>query len=352
MGRKLKIATVVGARPQFIKAAVLRTLAPTFGIEEVLVHTGQHYDHAMSDVFFSELGVKPADFKMNLGQRSHAAMTAEIMTNLEKILQSDHFDWCLVYGDTNSTLAAALTAAKLHIPVCHVESGLRSFNKSMPEEINRILTDHVSDLLFCPTRESVKNLQRENIVDRVHHVGDIMFDAMKMFACKERDRVLEHLSISPERPIALVTLHRADTLGSKHRMKEIIEYVRDAGRDYQLVFPMHPHTRHKLNEYAISLNGFHVVDPQSYLSMQALLSYSGLVMTDSGGLQKEAYFHGVRCITLRDETEWLETVSNGWNRLWKNESYLCNPKPIDDYGSGTAGKAILQKLLETTLESK
>jgi UDP-GlcNAc3NAcA epimerase len=349
MGKPLKIVTVVGARPQFIKAAVLRKRAPDYGIDEVLVHTGQHYDHGMSDVFFSELGIKTADYKLDLQHRSHGGMTGEIMTKFEEILDRESCDWCVVYGDTNSTLAAALTAAKRHIPVCHIEAGLRSFNKMMPEEINRILTDHVSDLLFCPTRDSVANLQRENLTKGVFHVGDIMFDAVKMFAQAAPPAAFwQTLGIDPARPIALVTLHRADTVGDPARMNRVLDYIRAQGQDYQLVFPIHPNTRRKCDEFSISLAGFHLLDPQPYLAMQSLLRAAKLVMTDSGGVQKEAYFHGVRCVTLRDDTEWVETITAGWNRLWTKEQYACAPKPIADYGTGQCSDLILQKLLETT----
>ena len=346
---KLKIVTVVGARPQFVKAAVLRKRSEEYGVHEVLVHTGQHYDHAMSDVFFSELGMRPAEYKLDLQNRSHGGMTGEIMAGVEEILMKEQPDWCVVYGDTNSTVAAALAAAKLHIPICHIEAGLRSFNKKMPEEINRILTDHMSDLLFCSTSVGVDNLANENIQQGVHHVGDIMYDAVRMFskAVPKETFCAEH-GLDPNRPIAAVTLHRAETVGNPERFQEVMAHVREAGREYQLAFPIHPNTRKKCAEFGISTERFILLEPMPYLAMQALLAHSDLVITDSGGVQKEAYFHGLRCLTMRDETEWVETIENGWNRLWTQEDYACDPKPIPEYGTGHSVEKILATMLQAS----
>lgn len=343
---KLKIVTVVGARPQFVKAAVLRKRSEEYSVHEVLVHTGQHYDHAMSDVFFTELGMRPAEYKLDLKNRTHGGMTGEIMAGVEEILMAEKPDWCVVYGDTNSTVAAALAAAKLHIPVCHIEAGLRSFNKKMPEEINRILTDHMSDLLFCSTSVSVTNLGNENIHNGVHHVGDIMYDAVRMFskAVPKESFCAEH-GLDPNRPIAAVTLHRAETVGDPERFAKVLDYVRDAGKDYQLAFPIHPNTRNKCAELGMDLSGFTLLEPLPYLAMQALLAHSDFVITDSGGVQKEAYFHDIRCLTMRDETEWVETIENGWNRLWTQDDYACDPKPISEYGDGKSADLILQHML-------
>lgn len=343
---KLKIVTVVGARPQFVKAAVLRKRSEEFGVHEVLVHTGQHYDHAMSDVFFTELGMRPAEYKLDLKNRTHGGMTGEIMAGVEEILLQEKPDWCVVYGDTNSTVAAALAAAKLHIPVCHIEAGLRSFNKKMPEEINRILTDHVSDLLFCSTSVSVTNLANENIHNGVHHVGDIMYDAVKMFSrAVPKDTFCAEHGLDANRPIAAVTLHRAETVGDPARFQKVLDYVREAGKDYQLAFPIHPNTRNKCAEFGISLEGFHLLEPMPYLAMQALLAHADFVITDSGGVQKEAYFHGLRCLTMRDETEWVETIEAGWNRLWTQPEYACDPQPISEYGNGDCADQILTHML-------
>ena len=260
---KLKILTVVGARPQFVKAAVLRKRSEEYGVHEVLVHTGQHYDHTMSDVFFTELGMRPAEYKLDLKARSHGGMTGEIMAGVEEILIKERPDWCVVYGDTNSTVAAALAASKLHIPVCHIEAGLRSFNKMMPEEINRILTDHMSDLLFCSTSAGLSHLANENITSGVHHVGDIMYDAVKMFAraVPKADFCTEH-GLDENRPIAAVTLHRAETVGDPERFNTVLDYVREAGKNYQLAFPIHPNTRNKCVEFGIDLDGFILVLPR------------------------------------------------------------------------------------------
>ncbi|MGB7316698.1 MAG: UDP-N-acetylglucosamine 2-epimerase (non-hydrolyzing) [Planktotalea sp.] len=349
----MKIVTVVGARPQFVKAAVLRRRCDDFAVQEILVHTGQHYDHAMSDVFFGELGMRAADYKLDLVNRSHAGMTGEIMAGVERILLMEKPDWCVVYGDTNSTLAAALAAAKLHIPVCHIEAGLRSFNKKMPEEINRTLTDHVSDLLFCSTLGSVEQLAAENITRGVHHVGDIMYDAVKMFSkTQSKPEFCAEHGLDPDKPIATVTLHRAETVGVTERFARVLEAMRDVGQGYQLAFPIHPNTLKKSAEFGLSLDGFALLDPMPYLAMQSLLAHSDLVITDSGGIQKEAYFHGTRCVTMRDETEWVETIENGWNRLWTQADYLCVPKAIDDYGNGHSAEEILKIMLDMTPPSQ
>lgn len=340
-----KIVTVVGARPQFVKAAVLRKNVELYGMNEILVHTGQHYDHQMSDIFFSELDIAPPNYKLDLKHRSHATMTGEIMAGVERILEVEKPDWCLVYGDTNSTLAAALAAAKMHVPVCHVEAGLRSFNKLMPEEINRVLTDHLSQSLFCSTDTSVQNLKRENIVEGVYKVGDIMYDAVKMFSkIQTRDQICEKHNLDPGRPIALVTMHRAENVNSSGRLQVLIEKIIELGKDLQLVFPVHPNTLNKIKEYGISLKPIHTISPLSYLETQGLLAQSNLVITDSGGLQKEAYFHGVRCVTMREETEWIETIENGWNRLYKDDQYACEPRHIADYGDGKCSEKILEIL--------
>lgn len=344
----MKILTVVGARPQFVKAAVLRQKCDAYNIQEVLVHTGQHYDHAMSDVFFGELNIRPAEYQMQLSSRSHGGMTGEILAGVEDILHKEKPDWCVVYGDTNSTVAAALAAAKLHVPICHIEAGLRSFNKRMPEEINRILTDHMSDLLFCSTQAGVENLKNENIQENVHHVGDIMYDAVKMFTqAKGRSAIVSEFSLDAEKPIALITLHRAETVSDGDRFKRVLEYIRKMSETHQLVFPVHPNTRQMAECFELSFEGFTILEPLPYLSMQSLLSISDVVVTDSGGVQKEAYFHGVRCVTMREETEWVETIDNGWNRLWTQEDYVCEEQPISEYGTGQSADLMLDRLSKT-----
>lgn len=344
----MKIVTVVGARPQFVKAAVLRRAFVASGIHEILVHSGQHYDDNMSSVFFDEMRIKKPEYSLSLEKRSHGGMTAEILEKFEKILLDEKPEWCLVYGDTNSTIAGALAAAKLHIPICHVEAGLRSFNKAMPEEINRVLTDHVSNLLFCPTHEAVRNLNNEGITSGVHLVGDIMFDAVKDFS--ESDGagklVAGLLKRDVGKRLATMTLHRQENTQSKEKLQELISYAQTFLKDYQIVFPMHPNTANKVKEYGISCEALNVIAPQSYLVMQSMLNTSDLIITDSGGVQKEAYFHGVRCVTMRDETEWVETIAHGWNRLWKTPYYACDPKPIEEYGSGNSAQVMIKLLRE------
>ncbi len=340
---KMKIVSIVGARPQFVKSAVLRKLFLENNIDEILIHTGQHYDHNMSTVFFDEMKIAPPDYNCTLKLRSHGGMTGEILKGVEAILVAEKPDYCLVYGDTNSTVAGALAAAKLHIPVIHVEAGLRSFNKRMPEEINRILTDHASSLLLCSTSTAVENLAKENITNGVHHVGDIMFDAVQQLTHSlDCEQIVGELVERNHKPLACLTLHRQENVHSSKRLLELIEFCRSFESKYQIVFPAHPNTASRIKEHGISIGGIIKIQPLSYLSMQALVNASDLVLTDSGGLQKEAYFHGTRCITLRDETEWLETISSGWNRLWKSPDYTQQPETITEYGEGDAGAKMLR----------
>jgi UDP-GlcNAc3NAcA epimerase len=336
----MKILSIIGARPQFIKAAVFRLQCLENGIDEVLLHTGQHYDADMSSGLFDELGVKQPDIVHKLSERSHGGMTGELLYYIEKQIQEIKPDYLNVYGDTNSTLAGALAASKLHIPVIHIEAGLRSFNKTMPEEINRILTDHVSDYLFCPTTEAVKNLYNENIVKGVHHVGDIMYDAVKIF--KNRFKLPNALKILPNKKLALMTLHRADTTADPERLAELINYCKSFLDEYQVIFPAHPNTKNKLKEFSINIGAIEQLDPVSYLEMQALINEAQLVLTDSGGLQKEAYFHKTPCITLRDETEWVETIASGWNRLWMSKEEMDSKQLISDYGDGNCAEKIIE----------
>lgn len=339
-----KVLTVVGARPQFVKAAVLRRIFDqSDNFEEILVHTGQHFDFNMSGVFFSELGIKKAEYELDINAMSHGAMTGAMLARLESIMREERPDLVLVYGDTNSTLAGALAAAKLHIPVGHVEAGLRSFNKAMPEEINRVLTDHVSRWLFCSTRAGVENLRNESIVEGVHHVGDIMFDAVRLFTSNvDADDVSKAYGVDPQK-LAICTLHRAENFSDAERARRIIDFVAGYSDSHDVLLPLHPGTRKKLQEHGISVDRLKLVDPLPYLEMQKLLSLSKLVLTDSGGLQKEAYFHQVPCLTLRDETEWVETVECGWNALWTHPVF-AERKAITDYGDGNAGEIIYDLL--------
>ena len=312
-----KIVTVVGARPQFIKCAPVSRVLRRSTVE-VLVHTGQHYDQAMSDVFFEQLKIPQPDYELNVGSGTHAVQTGEMLRGIEEVLRCEKPAACLVYGDTNSTLAAALAAAKLHIPVAHVEAGLRSFNRVMPEEINRVLTDHLSRLLFCPTGEAVANLAREGITDGVHQVGNVMQDALFDAA----DIAESHSTILSEHKLVpgsyyLATVHRAENTDRQDNLLGILRALATlAESGHRVVFPVHPRTRKCLSE----LNGtagraIDMIDPVSYLDMVMLTGHAGLVLTDSGGLQNEARWLEVPCVTLREETEWPETVSGGWNLL-------------------------------------
>ncbi|MBE0669806.1 MAG: UDP-N-acetylglucosamine 2-epimerase (non-hydrolyzing) [Anaerolineales bacterium] len=308
------IVTIVGARPQFIKAApVSRALIPFF--HEVMVHTGQHYDYGMSDVFFEEMEIKKPEFNLGIGGGTHAEQTGLMLIELEKILTSVKPDCILVYGDTNSTLAGALAAAKAGIPLAHVEAGLRSYDRTMPEEVNRVLTDHVSNLLFCPTDAAVKNLAKEGIVQGVHRVGDVMYDALlyNLANARAKSKILDQLGLK-KGGYALATVHRAANTDSIERMRSILDGL--GKLDTQVIFPVHPRTRKTINEWEIS-TGANVlmVEPVGYFDMLVLQENSNCILTDSGGVQKEAYLAGVRCITLREDTEWVETVAAGWNKL-------------------------------------
>ncbi|WP_322798426.1 non-hydrolyzing UDP-N-acetylglucosamine 2-epimerase [Thermoflexus sp.] len=360
----MKIVDIVGARPQFIKiTTVLRAIQrynqahPENRIQEVLVHTGQHYDYEMSGVFFDELGLKPPDYHLGVGSGTHGYQTGEMIKRVEEVLLAEKPDLVIVYGDTNSTLAGALAAVKLHIPVAHVEAGLRSFNKRMPEEINRILTDHVSDLLFCPTPTAVENLRREGITKGVYLVGDVMYDAVLQYLAlaEQKSRILERLGLRPE-SYAVATVHRAENTDNPNRLRAIfdgLEAVAQAG--LPVVLPLHPRTRKQAESLGLSLKGVRVLEPVSYLDMLLLEKNARLIITDSGGVQKEAFFFRVPCVTLREETEWVETVETGWNVL-----VGCDPKRIRSaallaqpgaesacpYGDGRAGEKILEALKE------
>jgi UDP-GlcNAc3NAcA epimerase len=319
--KKTKIVTVVGARPQFIKAAaVSRVIRSDFSdrVEEVLVHTGQHYDENMSGVFFEELDIPHPHHNLEISGGSHGAMTGRMLESVERVLQEESPDWLLVYGDTNSTLAGALAAAKLHIPVAHVEAGLRSFNMRMPEEVNRIVADRLSSLLFCPTETAVQNLKTEGLTTGVHQVGDVMYDVALFYRDIARARsTIQHTLGLQGRRFVLATCHRAENTDSPERLQEILKGLATVALDMPVVLPLHPRTRkiieqRKLVHYLVGLT---VLEPLSFLDMVALEQAAHVVFTDSGGVQKEAFFYGVPCVTIRDETEWIETVDLGWNAL-------------------------------------
>lgn len=306
----MKIVTVIGARPQFIKAAAVSAAFREADIDEVIVHTGQHYDPLMSDIFFEELEIPKPQYHFQLGGGGHGAMTGSMLASVEEVLIKEQPDGLLVYGDTNSTIAGALAASKLHIPVIHVEAGLRSYNRAMPEEVNRVLTDHISKLLFCPSEQSASNLKAEGITEGVHVIGDVMADATRIYSQKAAKLDF----VRHEGEYALLTLHRAENTGDLERLKWIFDELNSL--DCKVVFPMHPRMKKLLAEHALELGShIEVVEPYGYLEMLFHLQNATFVLTDSGGLQKEAYWLKRPCITFRPETEWVETVDAGWNRL-------------------------------------
>lgn len=357
----LRIVTIVGARPQFIKvAAVSRQLRKEPGVREVLVHTGQHFDANMSDVFFADLQIPPPDHHLGVAGGGHGEQTGRMLEAVERVLIDERPDAVLVYGDTNSTLAGALAAVKLHIPVAHVEAGLRSFNRRMPEEINRVLTDHAAELLFAPTAAAVRNLRAEGIADgRVHLVGDVMYDAALAFGerAERESRVLDQLGLEPGGFI-LATVHRAENTDDPARLAAVFDGLSAVAREVPVVLPLHPRTAGALERQGVraASDRLRLVEPLGYLDMVMLEKHARLVATDSGGVQKEAYFYGVPCVTLRDETEWVELVDAGWNRLAPPVSADAvsgavlgalgtRGQDVALYGDGTAGARVAALLV-------
>jgi UDP-GlcNAc3NAcA epimerase len=350
-----KIATIVGARPQFIKAAtVSRIISSKKDLKEILVHTGQHYDSNMSKIFFEELDIKTPDFHLGIGGGTYGQNTGRMIEAIERLLVDINPDCVLVYGDTDSTLAATLAAAKMHIPVAHVEAGLRSFNRRMPEELNRVLTDHAASILFAPTGNAMSNLLKEGIDENtIHLVGDVMYDASlfyRRFAKKPTP-----LSIENGRPFYLCTIHRAENTDDKKRLLELLNFINNLSKEKDVILPLHPRTSKSIQ----SLDSFHFlrsvhsIEPVSYFEMTWLVANSDLVITDSGGLQKEAYFHYKPCVTLRGETEWVELVQSGWNLLLNSmsidsfEAFETNNRSADKsdiFGQGNAAKLIVDIL--------
>ena len=354
-----KIVTIVGARPQFIKAAVISRLIRneySERITEFLVHTGQHYDQNMSDIFFKEMMIPEPDINLNVGSGTHGKMTGEMLIKIEEVLIKQNPDIVLVYGDTNSTLAGALAASKRHIPVAHVEAGLRSFNMTMPEEQNRILTDHISTYLFCPTENSVKNLQREGIEKGVFNVGDVMYDA-NLFYRNIIEKLKNKKSIFKEKKLPgdyfLLTIHRAENTDIISNLKSIIAALNDSNKN--VIFPVHPRTNKLIKKYNLKLNeNIYCINPVGYYEMLELEKNCNFIITDSGGVQKEAYFFNKPCITLRNETEWVETIEQGVNFLAGSNkekilSYIKKIKKprnlLNLYGDGNSGYKILERLL-------
>ena len=358
----IKIVTVVGARPQFIKAAaVSRILHDKFSgrLSEALVHTGQHYDAKMSQVFFDELGIPPPKRNLEISGGLHGAMTGRMIEALEKVMLEEQPDWVLVYGDTNSTLAAALAAAKLYIRVAHVESGLRSFNMRMPEEVNRIVADRLSTLLLCPTAEAVENLSKEGLIKGVHLVGDVMYDASLHFSkiADQNPDILARHGVVPKKYI-LATCHRAENTDEPKRLAGIVQGLAILAKSQPVILPLHPRTKAKIAEYGLldDLGDISVIEPVSYLEMIALEKNAAIIVTDSGGVQKEAFFYRVPCVTTREETEWVETVTSGWNTLVSSEASSMvraieripglERLNVSPYGEGNAAERILGVLLD------
>lgn len=355
----MEIITVVGARPQFIKAAVVSRVMRAHGgtVRERIVHTGQHFDPNMSDVFFAELGIPEPFAHLGIGGGTHGQNTGRMIEQIESVLQASKPDWLLVYGDTDSTLAGAVAAAKLHVPIAHVEAGLRSFNREMPEEVNRVLTDHCSELLLTPTAVADANLRREGVDPaRIKRVGDVMYDAALHYSARSdsESSILERLGLAPG-TFVLATIHRQDNTDSPQLMREITAGLANCGSP--VVWPLHPRTRKRLEAHGISLpDTILTCDPVGYLDMVRLEKSARVIATDSGGVQKEAFFHGVPCVTVRDETEWVELVSAGWNQLVEARAEKIaeaiegarKPAERDDsiYGDGTAGARILDELLK------
>lgn len=370
------LLSITGVRPQFVKAAMVCAAAERYNraqdresqVRHLLLNTGQHYDYGMADVFFKQLPLPQPEYNLGIGSGSHGAQTGAMLEKIEQVLQADRPDCVIVYGDTNSTLAGALAAVKLHVPVAHVESGLRSFNRRMPEEINRIVADHVSSLLLCPTHGAVEQLRSEGIVDNVHFTGDVMLDAVQIFSnIAEKDStVLKDLGIAAKRYI-LVTIHRAENTDSPERVGELVETL--CSLEQPTIFSMHPRLRSKLDhepQYRAlgtqlrQAAHVRITQPMPYLDMLHLENNAQLIMTDSGGVQKEAYFLSTPCLTLRDETEWTDTLKDGWNQvvgtsptkilpivrsLWSNNGSTPAGKPVlAVFGDGRAGDHILQIL--------
>jgi len=357
-----KIVTVLGARPQFIKASVVsHAIQASNQLQEVLVHTGQHFDSNMSDVFFEELDMRRPDYFLDIHGCSHGAMTGRMLEQVEKLLLLEKPDAVLVYGDTNSTLAGALAAAKLHIPVAHVEAGLRSFNMAMPEEINRILTDRISRWLFTPTAAAGAHLLREGVAQElIEEVGDVMYDVALHHGSRVNadGRVLECLSLAPKKYV-LLTVHRAENTDYPERLLAIVNGMTAVARTMPVVWPLHPRTRAILKgmgQLDALLPNVHLIDPVGYLDMVQLEKYAAVIATDSGGVQKEAFFYNVPCVTLRDETEWVELVESGWNRLVPptTAEVLCNSvlkalgtagRAVQPYGEGDAARRTVARLV-------
>ncbi|MDB5458496.1 MAG: hypothetical protein JWO72_237 [Caulobacteraceae bacterium] len=345
--RPAKVLTVVGARPQFVKAApVSRAIAAHGGLVEAMVHTGQHFDANMSDVFFEELAIPRPIHRLDIHSGGHGEMTGRMMIALEAVMLNEQPDAVLVYGDTNSTLAAALCAAKLDIPIAHVEAGVRSFDRTMPEEINRVVVDCLAQLLFVPTQAGMRNLENEKVSGRLMMIGDVNYDATLLLTglALRQSAIMQTLGLTPG-GYAVATVHRAAAVDDGGALEEAIGYLRAESARRPIVFPAHPRTRKALKRWNVSTKGLTTIDPVGPLDMHRLLHDCAMVYTDSGGLQKEAYFHRKPCVTLRDVTEWVETIDAGWNRLWRGPDFAPR-HDIADYGFGAAAPAIVAAIAD------
>ena len=381
----MKIVTIVGARPQFIKAAAVNRAIQAINrshrpfsqpyskkkIQEILVHTGQHYDYLMDKIFFNELKLPRPDYHLGVGSGSHARQTAMMLERIEPVLEKEKPEMVLVYGDTNSTLSGALAAAKLNIPVAHVEAGLRSYNRTMPEEVNRLLTDHLSTFLFCPTQQAVQNLLKEGIRNGrakvVKKAGDVMYDSVLFYSkiAEKRSNILKKLNLfTPSSTLRtpnyyLTTLHRAENTDNLKKLKSILQALNEIGKDFPVVLPLHPRTKKMMKAYHLfsETQRIKLIDPVSYLDMLKLEKNAKAILTDSGGVQKEAYWFGVPCFTLRDETEWVETIRSGWNILVGTEKNKIveevgqrdwrkiPPKKRGIFGNGKASERIVRIIM-------
>ncbi len=353
----MKLITIIGARPQFIKAAaVSREIAQHKNIEEIIIHTGQHFDANMSEIFFEQMKIPEPDYNLEINSLTHGAMTGRMIERIEEVLLKEQPDWVLVYGDTNSTIAGSLAAKKLHIKVAHVEAGLRSFNRNMPEEINRILTDKISDILFCPTDTAVQNLQNEGIgrnsLAQIVKSGDVMQDVAIFYSNLAQKPDFE----LPEKFI-LSTIHRAENTDDPKRLTSIFNALSEISNDIPIILPLHPRTKKIISNSQLKTQNSKliIIKPIGYLQMIYLLQNCSLVMTDSGGLQKEAFFFEKPCVTLRDETEWVELVDNGFNKIvgadenkiisgYQEMIQIKNNYNINLYGNGEASKKIISEL--------
>ena len=344
-----KIATVVGARPQFIKAAPMsKAIAAQSGLAETLIHTGQHYDQNMSDIFFSELMPKAPKYLLKCGGLPPSQMIGQMIEGLANHFEEIKPDLVLIYGDTNSTLAGAIAASKMSLPVAHVEAGVRSGNRYQTEEINRIIADNISSLLFCPTPGALRNLENEGLGKGAHFCGDVMYDLALLTREKSKADLQALLPPDVQKTITennqsgygVCTLHRAENLTDRALFKSLIDFISEQATHFPIFFVAHPRTRALMEETGLKPKGVTLLEPLGYGAMQALIQPAKLLLTDSGGLQKEAYFHKVRAIVLRDETEWPELIKAGWTRLWTTEDWACQPHAIDVFGEGNASKLI------------